>query len=105
MEREEPINIYEAWNSGQAHFVRHMLADAGIRARVASDMVEAVHGRVPYQLTTCPVWVAAADVHEALRIIEQYEDRLVARSRGEPVPVGPFCYHCGEPQKSGENKE
>ena len=61
MDPDEPVKVYDAWNSFQAHFLCNLLADAGLSARVASDAVETVRGRVPFQKVTCPVWVAAGD--------------------------------------------
>ena len=92
----EPIPVYEAWNSRQAHFVCQMLANAGIEARVASEAIEAVSGRIPYQVATCPVWVHKADFQRASEVLQEYETWLHERRHEAPDTPEPFCYHCGE---------
>jgi hypothetical protein len=96
MDPQSPVKIYDAWNSQQAHHLCHLLEDAGIRARVASDAVETLSGRVPFQMATCPVWVASADAQRACSIVEEYERSLKFRSSTDAVPGEPYCYHCGE---------
>ena len=95
MTSNEPVEVYRAWNSWQAHFVCLLLADAGISARVASDSVEWAKGRVPYQMATCPVWVDAKDAERSRSVVAEYERRLANHSPGTDAPDGCFCYHCG----------
>jgi hypothetical protein len=95
MTPDEPVEVYRAWNSWQAHFVCLQLADAGISAHVASNSVEAVRGEVPYQTATCPVWVDAKDAERSRAVMAEYERRLASHSPGTDAPDGSFCYHCG----------
>jgi hypothetical protein len=101
MELDEPVQVYGAWNSMQAHFLRNLLADEGIEARVVSDAVESIRGEVPFQKATCPVWVAGADAERARVVVAEYERRL----KGSDSPSGdaakPFCYHCGQAIEAG----
>jgi hypothetical protein len=103
MDQHEPVQIYEAWNSLQAHFLCNLLADAGVNARVASDAIEAVNGRVPFQKASCPVWVAAADVERARSIVADYESRLRPGSPQTAEAVAVYCYHCGHSLAPGQS--
>ncbi len=96
MAADEPQNVFDAWNRIQAQFVCNLLADEGIQARVASDAIENVSGRVPYFLVMCPVWVSAADAQRARAIVAQYESRLNSSPRASKAADEPFCYHCGQ---------
>ena len=96
MSQEEPIAVYKAWNSRQAHFVCRLLIDQGIEARVASDAGELAAGRVPYQVAACPVWVHKADYDQAREIVEAYDKWLHERWTQTPRESEPFCYHCGQ---------
>lgn len=96
MAADEPQNVFDASNLVQAQFVCNLLADEGIRARVASDAVENVSGRVPYFLVKCPVWVNAADAHRARAIVAQYEAKTYGAVRADAAKDEPFCYHCGQ---------
>ena len=82
MERNAPVKVYDAWNSIQAQFLCNLLSDAGISARVASDAVQNVVGRVPFQKATCPVLVAATDVDKARSVVAEYDRKLADHSRG-----------------------
>lgn len=96
MDPQEPVKVYDAWNLQQAHMLCQVLLDAGIRARVASDVIETLSGKVPFQLATCPVWVAAVDVPKAMTIVEHFDQRLGQQGSAETVRDEPYCYHCGE---------
>lgn len=96
MDAEEPVTVYEAWNSQQAHFLSQMLAEAGIVGRVASDADEMVRGWVPYQVTTCPVLVHRKDIERARALIDDYDNRLKGSPAEQREFSDPYCYHCGE---------
>ena len=103
MNEQDPIKVYDAWNTQQAHFIRQLLADAGISARVASSGLQAVIGEVPFQLATCPVLVAKVDFAQARPIVEEYDRGLKNPSPKEPQPTEPFCYHCGAKVDDGQS--
>ena len=103
MTSDEPVQVFSAWNSVQAHFVRNLLADEGIPARVASDAIQAISGEVPFQKASCPVWVDAADEERARALVAEYESRLAKRSPEEPKSAEPFCYHCGQSVTVGQS--
>jgi hypothetical protein len=103
MDRNDPVKVYEAWNSVQSEFVCNLLRDAGISARVASDAVQNIVGRVPFQKATCPIWVAAADIDRAREVVAEYDRRLVDHSQGEHEELGSLCYHCGHGVEQGQS--
>ncbi len=65
MNPEDPVTVYEAWDSRQAHLICQVLANADVEARVASDALEVGLGDIPFQHTTCPVMVRRADFERA----------------------------------------
>ncbi len=73
---EEPVTIYEAWNSLQAHLVCQVLAQADIEARVESDAVEMALGEVPFQRATSSVLVRAPDAERARAVMADFDARL-----------------------------
>lgn len=89
----EPQQVYAAWNPTQAQFILNMLVDAGIHARIASTAVHAVSGKVPYQVATCPIWVAEKDADRAREVIADWESRQEPGERTASHEL--FCYHCG----------
>lgn len=100
---EEPVVVYEAWNSMQAQFLCQLLGGEGIEARVASSADEMVRGVLPYQVSTCPVLVHRNDLERAQAIVAKYDHRLKDRAEGHPDTTEPFCYHCGEQVKENQS--
>ncbi len=99
---DEPVQIYEAWNTWQAQMLIDLLADAGINARLASNAVENLVGDVPFQRATCPVWVDKRDADRARSMVSDFERRLSRRSMINDSTES-ICYHCGalvEPRQS-----
>lgn len=66
-----PVRVFDAQNSIEATLIVQLLADAGIRARVASDALESVSGEVPFQLVSVPVWVLRSDFDRAEAAIRE----------------------------------
>jgi len=100
---DSPVKVYDAWNSLQARFLCDLLADSGISARVASDAIETLSGKIPYQKATCPVWVLTADLERARAIVVEYENRLAGHFQADVESAQPFCYHCGQPVQAGRS--
>ena len=103
MDPKEPVKVYDAWNSQQAQFLCQLLADAGISARVASDAVETLSGKVPFQKATCPIWVAASDAERARSILVDDDKRLQDHDAPQTQPKKTYCYHCGDAVQSGQS--
>lgn len=87
---EQPVKIYEAGSGFEAQFLVDWLRGAGIEARIASTAIELLAGKVPFQIATCPVWVAARDEQQARAELPAFEARLAERGS-----EAAFCYHCG----------
>jgi hypothetical protein len=98
----EPVKVYDAWNSVQAYFLRNLLVDQGIEARVASDAIESLCGPTPFQEMTLPVWVPADDKERARAIVADYEARVRQPNRPHEA-AEPFCYHCGQEVSAGQS--
>ncbi len=93
MNDDDPVQVYEAGNSTEAHLMVQMLADLGVQARVASSAVENVVGEVPFQRAVCPIWVHPNESERAREAILAF---LANRSDDDSAEAI-FCYHCGAP--------
>jgi hypothetical protein len=87
---EQPVKVYEAGSGFEAQLLVDWLLGAGIESRIASTAIEPLAGKVPFQIATCPVWVAQRDEARARMELPAFEARLAERG-GEAE----FCYHCG----------
>ena len=113
MALEDPVSVYSARDTQEAHFVRNLLADAGIEAKVVGDTLQTLVGEVPFQINTPQVWVHRNDLEQARPIVEEYEQHLIERVEGQSEPgasraddeppTEPFCYHCGQPVQAGQS--
>lgn len=101
MDSVAPVTLYRAWNPREAHLLVQLLADEGIEARVASDAVEALVSKVPYQAASSPVLVHAGDFARAMLVVERFEETLCGDREPQITDQDRFCYHCGEP--AGDN--
>ena len=102
MDSDEPVKVYDAWDSFQAHFLCQLLAGAGISARVSSDAVEVASGPIPFQKATCPIWVVASDAERARALLVEYDNRLNDDDKGKAARAKSFCYHCGDAIQPGQ---
>jgi hypothetical protein len=108
---EDHIEVYEGLDSEDAHFLRNLLADAGIEAIVVGDAAEgAVGERSPFS-SPPQVWVPPTDVDRARPIVAEYQRHLIERTESsvaeseaaaEQAESEPFCYHCGNPVNAGQ---
>ena len=108
---EDHVEVYEAADSHDAHFLRNLLADAGIPAIVVGDAADAAVGdRTPFS-SPPKVWVPPSDVERAQPIIAEYQRHLIERAEsaerdsddtGGVADAEPFCYHCGSPVATGQ---
>jgi hypothetical protein len=83
---EDLVSIYQAANVTEAHLVKNLVLDAGIRA-VVSEENEPLAG---LSIAAPHVLVHQRDFIRAEQIIEQYEERQVARVEG-PQWKCPAC--------------
>lgn len=84
--------------SDQAHLLKDILQDAGIKAVVLGDALDVTHGFLPGMHGTLPaVWVGGHDLERATPIAEEF-----AATRHEGLaPVGApwVCPACEEPME------
>ena len=102
---EQRMVIYTAGSSQQAHFLKNLLAQSGIRAVVENDLLERGSG-VDFVgwATSARVVVAERDVPRALQIAMEFDRRTAATATGpaveeptpEPTPAAPWptCPQC-----------
>lgn len=84
---EELVSIYQAANVTEAHLVKNLVEQAGIEACVSEEN-EPFAG---LSITAPDVLVHRRDFKQAESIIEQYEERQVARMEGPQWK----CTSCG----------
>lgn len=93
----EIVEVYWAAHGSEAHFLRNMLADEGIQARVVNEPLTGVIGEVPAGDTAPRLWVHKTDEDRARRLLADWE-RLRARPRPDAEPADTWkCPTCGEP--------
>lgn len=96
MHDDDVVEVYAAADLGQAHFLRDMLANAGIDARVVGDSISAGLGFPPVGESAPCVWVRRADEAKARELLEEFE-KVHARPHPETDPRPAWrCPSCGE---------
>ncbi len=90
------VEVYSAADVIEAHFLKNLLADAGIEAHVVGESLSDAAGGVPLGEMTAPrVSVAPADVERARRLVKDWEQNhgRTVRDAGD----GSWqCPDCGE---------
>jgi len=86
MEDDDVVEVYLAVDTPQAHFLRNMLGDAGIDARVVGGTISSSLG-LPQGIESAPaVLVHKADEARARALVDEFEnatrDRIATTSRG-----------------------
>lgn len=91
MSDREVVDVYMAANGPQAHFLKGLLDDAGIDARVVGDALQAAG----YNTVTPPhLWVRADQAEAArnvLRVWEAHANDLSLEDRPPPSWICPTC--------------
>lgn len=105
---ESSVVIYTAATPQEAFLLRDALAEAGIRALVSNEALQAAAGDVPLGWTIAPrLLVAPEDATDARRLAEQYERRRKAGEtlfdadlpvENEQPPAPARCPHCARPR-------
>jgi len=85
--------VYLAQDMQEAHFIKAMLQDAGIGARVVEDRLLGALGDLPAAAIGPRVWVCAEDADKARNVIEQWQQR---RQAGDQDRETWTCNSCGE---------
>jgi hypothetical protein len=96
MDEDDVVEVYLAIDTPQAHFLRNMLGDAGIDARVVGGTVSSSLG-LPQGIESSPaVLVHKADEARARALLDEFEKRNARPHRDdEPRPAWK-CPACGE---------
>ncbi len=99
------VEVYSAENGLEAHSLRFILEDKGIRTQVVGESLQAAGGDLPLGATLAPrVWVREGDARRAREIIETHSGRPRAK-RGKPSGPGGrpntenvtfACQECGK---------
>lgn len=94
MEDNDVVQVYVVPQPHQAYFLRNMLADAGIEARVLGENLNMVDP--PANLQAGALWVRRHDAEAARRILTDWEQsRSKAISESETT-ITWKCAACGE---------
>lgn len=88
---DEVVDVYTAANGPQAHFLKGLLADAGIEARVVGDALQAAG----YNTVTPPhLWVRANRAEAAREVLQAWEfhsHEPHPENRPPPTWICPTC--------------
>ncbi len=103
---ESSVVIYTAATPQEAFLLRDALAEAGIRALVSNEALQAAAGDVPLGWTIAPrLLVAPEDAADARRLAEAYEQRrktgstlLETEPELEQPPMPARCPKCHRPR-------
>lgn len=104
---ESSVIVYTAATPQEAFLLRDALAEAGIRALVSNESLQAAAGDVPLGWTIAPrLLVAPADAAAARRLAEEYEDRRRSGQAllgdddlpSEKSVAAACCPDCGRPR-------
>lgn len=95
--------IYAAADLPQAHLLLHMLAEAGIKARVLNENMQGGTGEIPFIHTWPELWLDNPDDQNAAeKIIREFESRktssdtMMCTACGEENPANfETCWQCG----------
>ena len=92
MAYEDVAEVYWAADPQDAHQVRALLEEAGVRARVVGEMLSAAAGELPMGPAGSPrVWVPKSDEARARQVVEDWEKKRNTERAGE----GWKCPQCG----------
>ena len=95
MNDHEIVQVYSAADLSQAHFLRNMLADAGIEARVVGEIASTLGLPAGDEAAPC-VWVHRRDEEVALRLLAEWEYTHARPHPDEKPSSGWKCASCGE---------
>ena len=95
MHENEIVQVYAAADLTEAHFLRNMLADGGIEARVVGERTSTLGLPVGEEAAPC-LWVHQRDEETARQLLVQWE-KTRAKPRPSPKSGGGWtCTVCGE---------
>ena len=96
MQDDDIVEVYAAGELGQAYFLRDMLANAGIEARVVGDSISTGLGLPPVGESAPCLWVRRSDEAEARQLLAEWE-KVQARPHPDDEPRPAWkCPSCGE---------
>jgi hypothetical protein len=91
-----PREVYSAADLHEAHFIKSMLEESGIKAHIVGDHLQTAIGDLPAARIAPRIWVNAANFDQARKIITDHE----AQRRSNPTPECEWtCTECGEPNE------
>ncbi|HLJ12108.1 MAG TPA: DUF2007 domain-containing protein [Planctomycetaceae bacterium] len=96
MQDDEIVEVYSAADLAQAYFLRTLLGNEGIEARVVGDKISTGLGLPPVGETAPCLWVRKTDEAKARELLAEFE-RVHARPHPENEPRSTWkCTACGE---------
>jgi hypothetical protein len=75
MQDHDIVEVYKAGELAEAYFLRDMLGNSGIEARVVGDSISTGLGLPPVGETAPSLWVRKADEKQARELLVEYEKR------------------------------
>lgn len=94
MEGTDVVEVYVTARPYQAHFLRNMLADTGIEARVLGEYLNMVDP--PANLQSGAIWVRRQDAEMARQILTEWEQAQAQPHSEKESAASWRCSSCGE---------
>jgi hypothetical protein len=92
----EPREVFSAADAQEAHFIKAMLQEAGIEARVVGDHLQSASGELPAVTISPRIWVNADNFDQGRKIIADHQ----AHRQSSTLSVSQWtCAECGEPNE------
>jgi len=89
----EPREVYSAADAQEAHFIKAMLQEAGIEARVVGDHLQTASGELPAVTISPRVWVNANNFDQGRKLIADHQ----TQRQSSALSSGPWtCVECDE---------
>ena len=97
MHDDEIVEVYSVGDLGQAYFLRDLLADHGIEARVVGDRITTGLGFPPVGESAPCIWVHRRDELPARQFLAEWEKNNAKPHPDEDAPRPAWkCPACGE---------
>ena len=96
MHDDDIVEVYKAGELGEAYFLRDMLGNAGIEARVVGDSISTGLGLPPVGESAPSLWVRRTDEKQARELLTEYEKVHARPHSDEESRPAWKCSACGE---------
>lgn len=87
------LEVYSADDMMDAEFIRHVLAEQGIQAKIVGANLQTIYGGLPIQFEVPRVWVCSEDFTLAKTLVDEAKTEQLRRAA---LRKEWNCSNCGE---------